>query len=232
MKSRKETHRKKSKFVIGLVSLSMMAVLTMNVSFADEDLQVKLQRWYETKSQNAMGIIDQAVKSEVEIQKERLRKEVQLKMAQSAADLDDFTKEQKELRVRAVRDYTDELISQIIFSNEEEKEALSEQLVDIQENAIKQMKQIANGYEPTVNEPPQVNPNTTSTEAQNKKQETAATNEGADEIAPESDKNKGNERSPEVIGKVKNNSSKTPEGIAAPVENPPDGQVEIERDPE
>lgn len=169
MKSRKRTHKKKNKFVIGLVSLSMMTVLTMNVSFADEDIQAKLQHWYETKSQSALKVIDQAVNTEVELQKERLRKEVQLKMAKSAAEMDIFTKKQLEVHINEVRNHGDQLIDQIQFSNEEEKTALLQQLSSIQKKAEDEMTALANDFE-TAPPPPVADPSADSVKGEVAKQ--------------------------------------------------------------
>jgi hypothetical protein len=150
MMPRKKTHRKKKKFLVGLVSLSTMAILTMNVSFADEDIQAKLQNWYETKAQAALKNIDLSVRTEVEVQKERLREEVQLKMKESSEEMDRFTDNQTQLHVEAVQMYSEELINQIQFSNEEEKENLLKQLSQIQKNAEQEMLNVVNNHNSTL----------------------------------------------------------------------------------
>ncbi|MBT2678656.1 hypothetical protein J7E38_06545 [Bacillus sp. ISL-35] len=145
MMPRKKTHRKKNKkFLVGLVSLSTMAILTMNVSFADEDIQAKLQNWYETKTQAALKNIDLSVRTEVEVQKERLREEVQLKMKESSKDMDEFAEKQKQTHIEAVRNYSEQLMNKIQFSNEEEKNNLLKQLSEIQKNAEQEMLNVVN----------------------------------------------------------------------------------------
>jgi hypothetical protein len=145
--SRLKKHRKKNKkFIVGLVSLSTMAILTMNVSFADEDIQAKLQNWYETRTQNALEIIEGSIKAEVEVQKERLREEVQLKMKKASDEMDQFTENQEQHHIEAIRKYSDVLINEIQFSNEEEKENLVKQLSQIQKSAEQEMLNVVNIY--------------------------------------------------------------------------------------
>jgi hypothetical protein len=186
MMPRKKTHsKKKKKFLVGLVSLSTMAILTMNVSFADEDIQAKLQNWYETKAQAALKNIDLSVRNEVEVQKERLREEVQLKMKKSSDEMDKFTENQKQLHIDAIRKYSDGLISQIEFSNEEEKENLLKQLSQIQKNAEQEMLNVMNTYisipsEPTTNTSEQL-------PAENSEEEATPSDESIEDTIPDTD---------------------------------------------
>lgn len=137
---------KKSKFkkktIIGAIAISSMLVLNMGVVFADVDINALLNNWYSKKTEAAKNDLDKAVKTETEIQKERIAKEVKSKMDASSEELNKFTEQEKSKRVQAVIDYANNIINNINISNEAERKQIQDKLDAIENNARAEMDQV------------------------------------------------------------------------------------------
>lgn len=141
MLNRKETEPKKKKTALMkllIASISTVFILggTLTISFANEDLDAMLTNWFDEKRMDAIVNIKNAVSSEKDVQKERLREELKKEMAVAEAELNKITEAEKALRIKNLRDYTDKLINGITIDNSAEKEQIKNQLNSIYDEAV------------------------------------------------------------------------------------------------
>ncbi|MBS2970772.1 hypothetical protein J9317_18675 [Metabacillus sp. KIGAM252] len=144
MKSRKEKHGKRinKKFLTGILLLSITAVSGAGVSFADEDISAKLTSWFDSKGQQSMKIIEEAIMNEKETQKQRLKEELKLEIQDSKEELNTFTKNEIESRTEALKKRTDEIIENLQIDTPAEKAEIESQMNDVVEEAIAEINAI------------------------------------------------------------------------------------------
>lgn len=145
MLNRIDTYRKKKKtaFVKVLITMITMVVImggTLTVSFANEDLNAVLTKWFDDKRENAIVHIKEAVSSEKEIQKERLKAALKEEMDAAEVEMNQFTAAEKERRVQNIRNYADQLIQGIDIDNSAKEQELKRQLDAIYAEAQKAMQ--------------------------------------------------------------------------------------------
>lgn len=143
---RKSDQRLWKKTALGLILLSGVTVWTMGIAFADADASMLLQQWYDQKAQEAKSDVASAVWSETEIQKVKLRNELNSIMQAASSRLNQFSEEQKQAHQKAVREYADQLIDSFTVSHDTEEQELEKILRDIQERAVKEMEQVVTDY--------------------------------------------------------------------------------------
>ncbi|QQZ09785.1 hypothetical protein [Heyndrickxia vini] len=142
MITRKEKHipkKGKLKLLIGVLFLSLMIGSSISVAFADQDIPTLLTNWFNKKGSESITSIEQAIMSEKETQKERLKEELQVELRRSQQALTDYALQERKDRISEIRAYTDQLISTIHIDNQQEKEAISEKLKTIMNGAIQEM---------------------------------------------------------------------------------------------
>lgn len=139
-----KARRKKGivKLIMGVLFISTTLIITSTIAFADADISSLLGNWYETKYHTAIGILDDAVKTETEVQKLRLQETINQRIKASAKELDRFTNEEKEARIKAVQSYTDKLIAGLKISNAEDKQQIEQKLEKIQLSTEKAMRDL------------------------------------------------------------------------------------------
>ncbi|MBM6619136.1 hypothetical protein [Bacillus suaedaesalsae] len=146
MKSRKAKHKglgtKKVKFLIGAILLSVGIGSSVNVAFADQDIHALLTNWFDKKKVESINEIEQAIMSEKETQKQRLKEQLQVEIQKSEEELQLFTDAEKEARVLALQQYTDALIANFNVDNSNKEEKLSAELDAIVQEAIEKMDKV------------------------------------------------------------------------------------------
>lgn len=165
----------KQKFLIGIVSVSTLAVFSASLTFADTDLKAKVRVWADQQAGSALSVLSQSIGSETEVQKARLQEELRLGLQQQAEEMNAFTEQQQKKYSDELRDHADSLIAGLEFSNEEDKAEMISKLEAITASAEQAMNHLEDSYTPP--SPVMENPEETVTasEKQNGSDEEAAT---------------------------------------------------------
>lgn len=147
---KKEPKRRKGlKFLVTVIfSLVIIASTTLGIAFADQNTAALINEWYNKKVIIAKSIIDEAVQSELTVQKARLEEAIRVKMEEAAKELDLFTQSEAEARRQALEAYADQLISQLNITNEEDEAQIRSKLDEILLSAKGAMTQLAGSYTP------------------------------------------------------------------------------------
>lgn len=145
--ARKEKFKRRKpinlKILVGVLLLSGMIVGNIGVAFADQDVNALLTNWFNKKGQESMSSIEKAIMTEKEQQKARLKEELQLEMSNSAKLLAQYTEEEKNKRVLALRQYADQLLEEMkLENNKEEKQRIAAEMDKEIQKAIKQLEKI------------------------------------------------------------------------------------------
>lgn len=142
-KFQKNNRQLKVKILIGVLFLIVSIGGGMGVAFADSDINGLLTNWFSKKGTESISSIEQAVMTEKDKQKERLKQELQIELQKSQEQLSSFTEEEKEKRIQEIRDYADQLIANIKIDNSGKKQGIINQFNTIVEQAKASMDQLA-----------------------------------------------------------------------------------------
>ncbi|MBA4534849.1 hypothetical protein [Brevibacillus halotolerans] len=163
-KEKQRRNKERKRIFLGFVSLSMCFGLTMGVAYADVDVTQLLQGWYAQSTEVAKQSVTDALKTETQVQKERLKAEIQRKLLESAEDLKQFTLEEKAKRLTSLADYAGDLIDNLDISNEKDRRQVERKMDAILSSAQQAMRDLADSYEapslefvptkPTPSQPP------------------------------------------------------------------------------
>ncbi|WPS88198.1 hypothetical protein SMD22_04180 [Brevibacillus halotolerans] len=163
-KEKQRRNKERKRIFLGFVSLSMCFGLTMGVAYADVDVTQLLQGWYAQSTEVAKQSVTDALKTETQVQKERLKAEIQRKLLESAEDLKQFTVEEKAKRLTSLADYAGDLIDNLDISNEKDRRQVERKMDAILSSAQQAMRDLADSYEapslefvptkPTPSQPP------------------------------------------------------------------------------
>lgn len=138
------------KMVIAFFSVIVIMAGTLTVSFANEDLNVVLNKWFDEKRMNAIVHIKEGISTEKDTQKIRLQEELKKEMAIAENELDQFTEAEKRRRIQNLRAHTDQLISQIDIDNSSVEQQLVDQLNTIYAEAKKAMNTANDNWKSSV----------------------------------------------------------------------------------
>lgn len=141
--NQREIHLK-LKILIGVLFLSLMVGSSIGVAFADSDINGLMTNWFNKKSNESIDSIEQAIMTEKETQKQRLKEELQRELVSSQKKLDEFTEEEKNKRVEAIKDYADKLIADMQIDNSNQELEVQKQLDSIVENSMDEMEELGN----------------------------------------------------------------------------------------
>lgn len=136
------------RILIGIVSVSTLAVFSMGLSFADTDLKAKVRIWADQQAGTAVMALHQAIGSETEVQKARLQEELRLGLEQQAEEMNKFTEQQTQHYLDELRKHADTLIAGLHFSSEDDKAEMISKLEAITESAEQAMNHLENSYTP------------------------------------------------------------------------------------
>ncbi|WP_066315914.1 hypothetical protein [Bacillus sp. FJAT-29814] len=145
--ARKEKFKRRKpinlKIFVGVLILSGLIVGNIGVAFADQDVNALLTNWFNKKGKESISSIEKAIMTEKEQQKARLKEELELEMSNSAKLLEQYTEEEKNKRVLALRQYADQLLEEMkLENNKEEKQRIAAEMDKEIQKAIKQLEKI------------------------------------------------------------------------------------------
>ncbi len=142
-KYRKENKHIKIKFLIGVLFLIVTVGGGMGIAFADADINGLLTNWFNQKSSESISSIEKSISTEKDLQKERLKQELQIEIQNAQKQLSDFTEQEKNQRIQAIRDYANQLIANLKIDNSGKEKAIQNQMNAIVKQAKAAMDQIA-----------------------------------------------------------------------------------------
>lgn len=131
-----------------IVSLTIVVSATTGLVYADTDLGGTLRAWFAKQTDQSIARLGQAVQSETEVQKSRLKEELQLRLAASAKELEGYTDEQIELRRQAIRQYADALIAGMNIDDEQDRRQIADKMQIIADSAMEAMNALSSSYAP------------------------------------------------------------------------------------
>ncbi|ETI70125.1 hypothetical protein [Neobacillus vireti] len=145
--TKKDMYKKKNHFrlklLIGVLLLSGTIVGNIGVAFADQDINSLLTNWFTKKGQESISAIENAIATEKEQQKIRLKEELQSELKNSAQLLEKYTKEEKQKRILALQQYADKLIEDMkLENNQAEKQRIAADMDKEIQKAIKELEKI------------------------------------------------------------------------------------------
>lgn len=134
--------RKNRKRLLGAFLLIVFFSSSMNMVFADQNIQSLLTNWFDQKKTAAIDEIEEAVDAEQQEQTQRLQKELQSEIEQLDKKLNDFTNQEKEKRVQAIQEHADELIANMNLDETEKREFVRAELKQIVQEAKNKMDNV------------------------------------------------------------------------------------------
>ncbi|MFS0821455.1 hypothetical protein [Bacillus sp. 1P02SD] len=148
-KFKKRKPSKQMKFLVCALFLSFGIASSINIAFANENIQLMLQNWFNQQKANSIGIIESAIMSEKERQVMLLKEEVQKKINDAEQQLAEFTETEKEARIRTIQTHANQLIQNMTINTIEEQTAITTQLDYVLTEAINRMNEISTSISPT-----------------------------------------------------------------------------------
>ncbi|MEH7299364.1 hypothetical protein [Neobacillus drentensis] len=131
------------KILIGVLLLSSTIAGNIGVAFADQDINSLLTSWFNKKGQESISTIENAIMTEKEQQKVRLKEELQSELNNSAQLMNQYTEDEKQKRIQALQEYADQLVENMkIENNKEEKQRISAEMEQIIQKAIKELNKV------------------------------------------------------------------------------------------
>lgn len=145
--TREDKYKKKNHFslklLIGVLLVSLTIVGNIGVAFADQDINSLLTNWFNKKGQESISTIENAIATEKEQQKIRLKEELQSELKNSAQLLEQYTEEERQKRILDLQQYADKLIEDMkLENNQAEKQRIAADMDKEIQKAIKELKKI------------------------------------------------------------------------------------------
>lgn len=128
--------------VVGALFLSISIGSSMKSAFAGQDINSLLSNWFNTKKTESIQKIDEAITTEKDLLMIELKDGMQQEIQLAEEELTRFTQDEIESRINGLRDFADELLSNISIDNSNEQAEIIATLDSIYEQAIEQMKEI------------------------------------------------------------------------------------------
>lgn len=150
----KRTRLPKGKLLIGTVILTIGLGCSLNISFADQDIEGLLTNWAQKQRENSINVIESAISTEKEEQLLRLRGQLQEEIAKAEQELEHYTLSEKNKRVEAIQTHADELARNLTVDTSKEKAEIINKLDTIFNNALNEMDQVGTINSPTPSEKP------------------------------------------------------------------------------
>ncbi|MFD2044764.1 hypothetical protein ACFSTA_07585 [Ornithinibacillus salinisoli] len=110
-------HRKLTKIVVGALFLIVVLGSSFTIVFADQDIGAMLTGWFDRKTEESIGEIEEVVWNEQENQTNRLKEELRLAIDAAEQQLDEFVEAEKKQRVEELERYSDELVNEMDIDN-------------------------------------------------------------------------------------------------------------------
>lgn len=153
MISRKKTHKKKGRFkinkmFIGFLLLVVIIGSSINVVFADQDIQSLLTNWFNKEKDQSITELDKAISTEQGIQTKRLKETLQSEIRDAEAELHTFTDKEIDKRISQLQSHADQLINSVSIDNSDEKNRVTRELEAILKDGQRRMNAINVETEP------------------------------------------------------------------------------------
>ena len=144
MVSRQEMRRKRKrskvfKLLAGTLLLFVIIGSSIQVSFADQDINGMLTGWFNKKTEDSIEEIDKAISIEQKEQTGRLKEALRLEIESAEKQLQTIVEEEKSKRIAELKQHADELIREAEVNNDAVKEKKVEALDQIVEKAKAEM---------------------------------------------------------------------------------------------
>lgn len=124
----------KSKLVVSTLLLTIGISTSVNVAFANEDINAMLSNWFDKKTNESISDIEVAINEEKAKSMEILKQELEVEMNDAEIKVNAFTEQEKQKRVAELKQYTEQLISEMQSLDQTEIEKVEKEIdVIIQE---------------------------------------------------------------------------------------------------
>lgn len=123
----------------GAVAIGIATAATAGAAYADTGLKGKILAWIGIQTDAAISSLDTAIAEETELQKQRVQAELRENLRQQAADIQQFTEQEKTARLQEIRSYADELLRSRSFDSVEQKQEYASRLNGIVNSALSAM---------------------------------------------------------------------------------------------
>lgn len=148
MESRKSRNKKsyrpkQIKFLICSLFLAVGIGSSINVAFANENIQLMLVNWFDKQKASSTEIIESAIMSEKEVQVKRIKEQLQKEISSAKQQLNKFTVKEKEARILAIRNHANTLMQNMSIDTAKEQTEINSQLDNILADAISRMNQVS-----------------------------------------------------------------------------------------
>lgn len=127
---------KRLKYRMITIITAMIIVSSLNIAFAKQDIGGLLTHWFQTKQSESIDEIEQAIKIEQEKQTERLKEQLQEEIEKANTRLQKFTEDEKNKRVEEIKNYADEILSNIEINESAQMKEFEKAMLEVVENAI------------------------------------------------------------------------------------------------
>lgn len=150
MKSRLEKNQlwTKRKIAVGIVSLTVVISATTGISYADTDLAGAMTSWFAKKTGQVMQSLDISMQTEIQAQKELLKKELQQRLENASLSLEAYADEQKKMRLETLSQYAQNLLTEMDIHSGQDREQLVRKLEEIITSAQSAMEDLKTSYVP------------------------------------------------------------------------------------
>lgn len=139
----RKTYRKKRKWLLGAVVLIVFFGGSLNVVFADENIQSVLTNWFDQKKTASISEIEEAIDAEQQKQTVRLQEALRPEIEKLNEQLNAFTDQEKEKSIQVIQGHADQLIANIDLNGAEEKEKVVAELKQIIQEAKAKMENVS-----------------------------------------------------------------------------------------
>ena len=99
-----------SKTIIGIFFVLIIAISSVNVVFAEQDIVQMLHRWMDNKSAQSLNEIENSISQEQREQTTRLKSEIKDAILAAEQQYQVFVENEKIKRINSLKDYADKLI--------------------------------------------------------------------------------------------------------------------------
>lgn len=124
----------KGKLVVCTLLLTVGFSTSVNVAFANEDISAMLSSWFDQKTNESISDIETAINEEKTKSMETLKQELKVEMKDAEMKLNAYTEQEKQKRVDELKQYTEQLISDMQSMEQVEKDKVQKEIdVIIQE---------------------------------------------------------------------------------------------------
>ncbi|MDY0404874.1 hypothetical protein P5G51_005200 [Virgibacillus sp. 179-BFC.A HS] len=131
------------KTLIATLFMIILMCSGISVVFASPNISAILTNWFHTKNEDAIEEIDNAVDKELQKQSARLKASLKPVIDASQKEINTYTKQQKEQKIKELQDYADQLIKHAKEAdNSIDKERYENDLNQIVKAAISQLDKV------------------------------------------------------------------------------------------